>query len=90
MLVYQRVFNIAMENGPFVEALWRFTDLPIQNGDFFHSYVSHNQTVYRSGWIVTYCNMIILGNRFFGISWGLITGHAAGTNWLEVTEENGG
>ena len=41
MLVYQRVttifyprlFNIAMENGPFIDAL------PITNGGSFHGYV---------------------------------------------------
>ena len=28
-----------MENGPFIDGL------PIKNGDFLHSYVSHNQMV---------------------------------------------
>ena len=31
--------NIAMENGPFTDGL------PIENGGFFHGYVSHNQMV---------------------------------------------
>jgi hypothetical protein len=33
------LFNIAMENGPFVDGL------PIKNGGSFHGYVSHNQMV---------------------------------------------
>ena len=28
------LFNIAMENGPFLDDLWWFTDLPIKNCDF--------------------------------------------------------
>jgi hypothetical protein len=35
------LFNIAMENGPFIDGL------PIKNGWIFHGYVSHNQRVYR-------------------------------------------
>jgi hypothetical protein len=33
------LFNIAMENGPFIDGL------PIKNGGSFHGYVSHNQMV---------------------------------------------
>ena len=33
------LFNIAMENGPFIDGL------PIKNGGSFHGYVSHNQRV---------------------------------------------
>ena len=36
-----RLFNIAMENGPFIDGL------PVKNGDF-HGYVSHNQRVYAA------------------------------------------
>jgi hypothetical protein len=34
------LFNIAMENGPFIDAL------PINSMVIFHGYVSHNQMVY--------------------------------------------
>ena len=34
------LFNIAMENCPFIDGL------PIKNGGSFHGYVSHNQMVY--------------------------------------------
>ena len=37
------LFNIAMENGPFVDGLPGFTVL--KNGGSFHGYVSHNQRV---------------------------------------------
>ena len=33
------LFNIAMENGPFIDGA------PIKNGGSFHGYVSHNQRV---------------------------------------------
>ena len=33
------LFNIAMENGPFIDGL------PIKNGGSSHGYVSHNQMV---------------------------------------------
>ena len=33
------LFNIAMENGPFIDGL------PIKNAGSFHGYVSHNQMV---------------------------------------------
>ena len=33
------LFNIAMENGPFIDGL------PIKNGWIFHGYVSHNQRI---------------------------------------------
>jgi len=36
------LFNIAMENGPFIDGL---PCLPIKNGGSFHGYVSHNQRV---------------------------------------------
>ena len=36
------LFNIAMENCPFIDAL------PIRNGGSFHGYVSHNQRVFGS------------------------------------------
>jgi hypothetical protein len=46
------LFNIAMENGPFIDGL------PIKNGGSFHGYVSHNQRVHKfTGLFFTIKNM---------------------------------
>jgi hypothetical protein len=49
------LFNIAMENGPFIDGL------PIKNGWIFHGYVSHNQMVQ----LYTYIAGVLYGPYHF-------------------------